>query len=315
MTHAFIRSASIDWSDVATDSYLRAIPALAQLGELDLDRPLTFFAGENGSGKSTLLEAVAVAYGFNPEGGTLNYRFQTYNDVSDLSQAVRLQKGMSRPLAGYFFRAESFFNVATQAEVYRQSGFGAEPKEIYYARYGGRSFHEQSHGESFFSLISNLSGHGLYLLDEPEAALSPQRQLALLSSVVELLLADQQPERPRPLPARRARGRAFAPTPARAAELRGRGNPAGRAVHRSEPLAHPARHPRRMHLLLRRRGGAPGSLRGNLELPGDRTLHQQPRGPAAQPAGLPVGRPPRPRKAPHGNPPTPRNRIPRVSPL
>lgn len=185
MTHAFIRSASIDWSDVATDSYLRAIPALAQLGELDLDRPLTFFAGENGSGKSTLLEAVAVAYGFNPEGGTLNYRFQTYNDVSDLSQAVRLQKGMSRPLAGYFFRAESFFNVATQAEVYRQSGFGAEPKEIYYARYGGRSFHEQSHGESFFSLISNLSGHGLYLLDEPEAALSPQRQLALLSSVVE----------------------------------------------------------------------------------------------------------------------------------
>ncbi len=181
MTHAFIRSATIDWSDVATDSYLRAIPALVQIDELDLDSPLTFFSGENGSGKSTLLEAIAVAYGFNPEGGTLNYRFQTYDDVSDLSQAVRLQKAMSRPLAGYFFRAESFFNVATQAEVYRQS----EPKEAYYARYGGRSFHEQSHGESFFSLISNLSGRGLYLLDEPEAALSPQRQLALLRSMVE----------------------------------------------------------------------------------------------------------------------------------
>lgn len=185
MPHAFIRSASIDWGDVATNSYLRAIPALAQLNELDLDRPLTFFAGENGSGKSTLLEAIAVAYGFNPEGGTLNYRFQTYNDVSELCQAVQLQKAMGRPTTGYFFRAESFFNVATQAETYRASGFGTVPKEVYYARYGGRSFHEQSHGESFFSLISNLNGHGLYLLDEPEAALSPQRQLALLRSIVE----------------------------------------------------------------------------------------------------------------------------------
>lgn len=185
MPHAFIRSASIDWGDVAPNSYLRAIPALAQLNGLDLDCPLTFFAGENGSGKSTLLEAIAVAYGFNPEGGTLNYRFQTYNDVSELCQAVQLQKAMGRPTTGYFFRAESFFNVATQAETYRASGFGTVPKEVYYARYGGRSFHEQSHGESFFSLISNLNGHGLYLLDEPEAALSPQRQLALLRSIVE----------------------------------------------------------------------------------------------------------------------------------
>lgn len=185
MPHAFIRSASIDWGDVPPNSYLRAIPALAQLNELDLDCPLTFFAGENGSGKSTLLEAIAVAYGFNPEGGTLNYRFQTYNDVSELCQAVQLQKAMGRPTTGYFFRAESFFNVATQAETYRASGFGTVPKEVYYARYGGRSFHEQSHGESFFSLISNLNGHGLYLLDEPEAALSPQRQLALLRSIVE----------------------------------------------------------------------------------------------------------------------------------
>lgn len=185
MSHAFIRSASIDWNDVAADSYLRAIPALAQLDSLNLNQPLTFFAGENGSGKSTLLEAIAVAYGFNPEGGTLNYRFQTYDDVSELCHALRLQKALSRPATGYFFRAESFFNVATQAEVYRTSGFGAVPKDVYYARYGGRSFHEQSHGESFFSLISNLGEHGLYLLDEPEAALSPQRQLALLRSIAE----------------------------------------------------------------------------------------------------------------------------------
>lgn len=185
MARAFIRSATIDWTDVAANSYAHSIPALARLGELDFDRPVTFFAGENGSGKSTLLEAIAVAYGFNPEGGTLNYRFQTYDDVGDLWQAVRLQKGMARPTSGYFLRAESFFNVATQAEAYRQSGFGAVPKEAYYARYGGRSFHEQSHGEGFFSLISNMSGRGLYLLDEPEAALSPQRQLALLRSMVE----------------------------------------------------------------------------------------------------------------------------------
>lgn len=192
MAHAFIRSASIDWTDVAPNSYARSIPALARLGELDLDHPVTFFAGENGSGKSTLLEAVAVAYGFNPEGGTLNYRFQTYDDVGDLWRAVRLQKGMARPTSGYFLRAESFFNVATQAEAYRQSGFGAVPKEAYYARYGGRSFHEQSHGEGFFSLISNLEAGGLYLLDEPEAALSPQRQLALLRSIAEASQAGSQ---------------------------------------------------------------------------------------------------------------------------
>lgn len=190
MSHAFIRSVSIDWDDVAADSYLRAIPALSQLGEpgrssgLDLDQPLTFFAGENGTGKSTLLEAIAVAYGFNPEGGTLNYRFQTYDDVSDLSQAVRLQRGLTRPAAGYFLRAESFFNVATQAERYRiEGGYGEVPAETYYRRYGGRSFHEQSHGESFFALLSELDDRGLYLLDEPEAALSPQRQLALLHTL------------------------------------------------------------------------------------------------------------------------------------
>lgn len=192
MAHAFIRSASIDWTDVDGSSYVRAVPALARLDAIDLDRPVTFFAGENGSGKSTMLEALAVAYGFNPEGGTLNYRFQTYDDVGDLWQAIRLQKGMARPTVGYFFRAESFFNVATQAEAYRQSGFGTASKETCYARYGGRSFHEQSHGESFFSLISSLEPHGLYLLDEPEAALSPQRQLALLRSIVEASQAGAQ---------------------------------------------------------------------------------------------------------------------------
>lgn len=187
MAHAFIRSASINWDDVDPDSYLRAIPALAHLDDLDLDRPLTFFAGENGTGKSTLLEAIAVAYGFNPEGGTLNYRFQTYNDVSDLCQAMRLQRSLSRPDTGYFLRAESFFNVASQAEVYRtEGGFGEVPKEVYYRRYGGRSFHEQSHGESFFALVSGFDGHGLYLLDEPEAALSPQRQLSLFYELATL---------------------------------------------------------------------------------------------------------------------------------
>ena len=184
MAHAFIRSVSIDWDDVAPDSYLRTIPALTSWSELDLDRPLTFFSGENGTGKSTLLEAIAVAYGFNPEGGTLNYRFQTYDDVSCLSQALRLQRGLTRPSQGYFLRAESFFNVATQAEVYRtEGGFGAVPSEVYYRRYGGRSFHEQSHGESFFALLTGLDPHGLYLLDEPEAALSPQRQLALVHTL------------------------------------------------------------------------------------------------------------------------------------
>ena len=108
MEQNYIRRVTVDWDRVERKSYLRSIPALSRLQSLELARPVTLFAGENGTGKSTLLEAIAVAYGFNPEGGTLNYRFSTYDDVSPLSEAIQLSKGYRKAKWGYFFRAESF---------------------------------------------------------------------------------------------------------------------------------------------------------------------------------------------------------------
>ncbi len=168
-----VREARIDWSGIAPDSYLRRIDALAGVERIGFTRPVTFFVGENGSGKSTLLEAVAIAYGFNPEGGTKNYRFSTYDSHSDLCGALRLVRGTRRSSWGYFLRAESFYNVATKEEEYSR-GPGGRPLHL----------HERSHGESFLALVQNsFRGDGFYLLDEPEAALSPQRQLTLLAEI------------------------------------------------------------------------------------------------------------------------------------
>lgn len=186
MQSNFIRRVSIDWDAVEPGSYLLGIPALRKMGRLELDCPVTFFTGENGSGKSTLLEAIAVAYGFNPEGGTLNFRFSTYDEVSRLSEAIQLSRGSRRPSGGYFFRAESFFNLASKAEDYRKSDLGVLPKEEYYRYYGGRALHEQSHGESFLAYFQGFDRPGLYLMDEPEASLSPQRQLVLLARIYEM---------------------------------------------------------------------------------------------------------------------------------
>ena len=190
MNHNYIQSFQIDWENIDRDSYLRDIPALRSIEHFTFEKNITFFVGENGTGKSTLLEALAVAFGFNPEGGTLNYRFSTYDNVSELSDAIRLSKGYRRPEANasYFFRAESFFNVATKAEDYRDN----YPKKIYYSRYGGKSLHEQSHGESFLAYFQSFNQSGLYLMDEPEAALSPQRQLTLFIQIVKMAQAGSQ---------------------------------------------------------------------------------------------------------------------------
>ena len=184
ISELFIRGLSIDWSRIPMDSYLRGIPALASLESLEFECGATFLAGENATGKSTLLEAVAVAYGFNPEGGTLNYRFSTYDDVSELGGAMKLVKGFRRPRAGYFFRAESFFNLASKAVEYDQ--LRGRPS------YGERDLHAQSHGESFLSFFQTFDGAGLYLMDEPEAALSPQRQLTLLIQMARMVRAGAQ---------------------------------------------------------------------------------------------------------------------------
>lgn len=169
----YIRGFGIDWEKVGERSYLREIESIAGLDGLMFNKPITFFVGENGSGKSTLLEAIAVAYGFNPEGGTKNYRFSTFDSHSELCEAIRLIKGVHRPGWGYFLRAESFYNVATAEDEYSREG--GRPQHL----------HEKSHGESFLTMVqNNFRSNGVYLLDEPEAALSPQRQLSLLLEIV-----------------------------------------------------------------------------------------------------------------------------------
>ena len=172
MNQQFIQRLSIDWDKIERTSYLRKIEAIKELEELVFEKPITFFVGENGSGKSTLLEALAVAYGFNPEGGTKNYSFSTYDSHSQLYEAIRVSKGFRKAKWGYFLRAESFYNVATKEEEYADIDHPSE------------KYHEKSHGESFLALAQNqLRPNGLYLFDEPEAALSPQRQLTLLMEI------------------------------------------------------------------------------------------------------------------------------------
>jgi predicted ATPase len=170
--------------------YPFSLPAIRNLNSITLHPAVTFIVGENGSGKSTLLEAIAVGYGFNPEGGSKNFNFNNRSSHSDLHQYLRLPRGARRPRDGYFLRAESFFNVATEIErLDSEPGTGPPIAPAY----GQRQLHEQSHGESFMALLQNrFRGEGLYILDEPEAALSPQRQLAALARIHELTAKQSQ---------------------------------------------------------------------------------------------------------------------------
>jgi predicted ATPase len=181
----FVQQVRLKVEEVAGfDRYPFSLPAVRHLSTLPLHPKVTFLVGENGSGKSTLLEAIAVAFGFNPEGGTKNFGFQTRASHSELHQYLRLVKGIRPPRDGFFLRAESFFNLATEIEEL-DKGLGGPPV---IQSYGGKSLHEQSHGESFWSLVMHrFGGNGFYILDEPEAALSPQRQLALLSRIHQLV--------------------------------------------------------------------------------------------------------------------------------
>ena len=171
------------------EDYAFRIPAIAKLSRLEFTRPVTFFVGENGSGKSTLLEAIAVAWGFNPEGGSRNFRFASRNTHSGLWQALRLIRSPEIPQDGYFLRGESLYNMASYVDEMEE-----DPDTPGYLQYvGGKSLHGQSHGESFLALVQNrFGGHGLYLLDEPEAALSPARQLTLLGQMHLLVGEDAQ---------------------------------------------------------------------------------------------------------------------------
>lgn len=179
MNNLYIKGLVIDWDKISDNSYLHDIKSVRSLNSMEFKKNVTFFVGENQSGKSTLLEAIAVAYGFNPEGGTLNFNFSTYDDVSELCDAIRLSKGILRPKSHYFFRAESFFNVSSKAEEYDAEECGHS--------YGTKHLHEQSHGESFLSFIEHYNYSGIFILDEPEAALSPQRQLRLFIHISDMV--------------------------------------------------------------------------------------------------------------------------------
>lgn len=175
------------------DVYPFSIPAVKELDFLEFDKEVTIFVGENGSGKSTLLEAIAVGLGFNAEGGSKNFHFGTRSTHSELHRYLRFSKSFKRYKDGFFLRAESFYNVATNIDELDEAAFPYINPPAIKDSYGGKSLHHQSHGESFLSLmIKRFSGDGLYLLDEPEAALSPTRQLAILSRMHQLVTQRSQ---------------------------------------------------------------------------------------------------------------------------
>jgi predicted ATPase len=159
------------------DEYPFVLPAVRNLHSLVPHPAVTFLVGENGSGKSTLLEAIAIICGFNPEGGTRNFNFATRETHSPLHQFLKPVRGVKQPRGGFFLRAESLYNVASVIDDLGVTGY-----------YGGVSLHAQSHGESFFTLfMEKFQGQGLYLMDEPEAALSPTRQMSLIARMHELV--------------------------------------------------------------------------------------------------------------------------------
>jgi len=162
--------------------YPFSLPIVKHLHTLTFHPDVTFFVGENGSGKSTLIEAIASLLDYNPEGGNKNIRFSSKQTHSNLHQYLKLSRSFKKPKDGFFLRAESFYNVASYVD------------EIgYLETYGGKSLHEQSHGEAFIALITNkFRGNGLYILDEPEAALSPTRQMTALALMHELVKAKSQ---------------------------------------------------------------------------------------------------------------------------
>lgn len=178
----YLRQISLRDSAEDNSQYPFSIPAIREMGTIAFHPDVTFFVGENGTGKSTLLEAIAVLCGLNPEGGSRNFRFATRPNESELSRSLQMVRSFRRPRDSFFLRAESYFNLATEVD---QLGVADG--------YGGISLHEQSHGESFMSLFMNrFRGDSLYILDEPEAALSPMRQLAMLRRMNQLVRRSSQ---------------------------------------------------------------------------------------------------------------------------
>ena len=180
MENLFINKIKLNRENIDFEEYPFNIKCLKHFEELKIDCPVTFFYGENGVGKSTLVEAIAIALGLNPEGGSNNMQFSNYDDYSELYKYLTISK-FGMPQTKFFLRAESFYNVATVVDTNEGGSKGKLS-----CQYGG-DLHKCSHGESFINLVENrFWDKGLYILDEPEAALSPQRQMTLLCFIDEL---------------------------------------------------------------------------------------------------------------------------------
>lgn len=187
----YLRTATLLRENVPSfDEYPFSLQVVRDFSSMEFHPKVTFIIGENATGKSTLLEALAVKWGFNPEGGTKNFGFSTRASHSCLHEYMRLTKGYKQAEDGFFLRAESFFNVGTAIENLDREPAPGHP---IINSYGEVSLHEQSHGEAFFALILHrFGGKGLYILDEPEAALSPRRQMAMLARIHQLVQDDSQ---------------------------------------------------------------------------------------------------------------------------
>lgn len=169
------------------DKYPFNIPVVKNFNELKFKAPVTFFIGENGVGKSTFIEAIAVNLNLPKEGGTQNFMYETNDTTSNLSDYMKVRMD-NKPKTEFFLRAESFYNFSTEVErLIKEDDFHSLNKS-----YGG-NLHECSHGEAFLKLVQNrFTENGLYILDEPEAALSIQRQLSLLCLIDELVKKGSQ---------------------------------------------------------------------------------------------------------------------------
>jgi len=184
-THFLLATQFKDIADKRPVTFPFTLPSVQNLEDVDFHPAVTFFVGENGSGKSTVLEALAILMGCNPEGGSGNFGFSTNKAHVDLHEALRPVRSTKKPRTKFFLRAESYFNVATAIDKLDEDPLGG-PRII--ESYGGRSLHKQSHGESFMALLMNrFCGDGLYFLDEPEAALSPTRQMAMIARMNDLV--------------------------------------------------------------------------------------------------------------------------------
>ncbi len=189
----YLKSAKILCPREERDRLPLNLPALKNTDTIEFDTSVTFFVGENGSGKSTLLEAIAILLKLGNQGGTGNFDVRDRYGNSGLHEFMRLTKSAEKLKDKYYLRAESLFNVADYLDdLWRDAGAGTSKAQVF-ARYGGKSLHEQSHGESFMAILVNaLGGKGIYLFDEPEAALSPQRQLSALARIHELVERQSQ---------------------------------------------------------------------------------------------------------------------------